>query len=343
MGSYFSAAGKMAAQAHAIALIGLMLSSAPGRAVDSARPISAPVACDDAPSCGSDIGPAQAQASYAGHGRRSLPATGRSASAMTERNLCDAVPLPGTAGDYFWAPAHELIGGEAALRQLLLRAASGAATGGHVIVETDTSTALERHLALCSVATVAGVTGPPRNCATVALIMPQQVWLRGGNPRQAVCVRSASFRNSGAIDLHYTVLSGADPRKVGTALLRAIEQGFGLSAEQEISNNNKGELDAIYIRATGALGDSRILGGGWREAIDFDGFILPKGERQLSVRGTVHALVCRQALGNIINYNGPSDAQRAAYASAFDAGIATAIRASGANCKKQDATTIECE
>lgn len=190
---------------------------------------------------------------------------------------------------------------------------------------------------------VAGVAGPPRACATVALLTPGQAWLRSDDAQHLSCPRSASFRNSGAIDLHYKVSSGADPGRLGQALLQAIQSRFGLAAEQEIARGAQGQLYSIYIRAAGTLGNSRILGGGWREALDFDGVIQPHGERELSVRGTVHALVCRQALGEIVQYSGPDNAQQAAYAAAFDAGIAAAIAAAGTGCKRTDANTIDCD
>lgn len=328
--------------------------------------IRAPVVCLGARSCGDDISLKHAKASYAKEGRgimldaRHIPVDQgewRPKSdkykyldlvgplkpvPMTDRHICyDSTAL----GDYyFWAPVDEFVDGKTALDKLLYMARTGETSNGYVVVESDGSTLDEQHLALCTVSSVAGVSGPPQDCVTVAILIPQQTWVRGGADNVGSCEVAADFRPSGGIDITYNVRIGVDLRKIGASLLNTIQKTFGLSAEQETFSFSEGTPPyAISIKATGALRDSNILGGGWREAVDFDVFIRSTGEKQLYVRGTVHALVCRQALGNIINYSGLSSAQQGVYADAFDLGVGEAIKASGTRCKKEDARTIICE
>jgi hypothetical protein len=232
--------------------------------------------------------------------------------------------------------------GAAALKVLRSRAQDGKPFDGYVIVESDKSTDSEQHLALCTVSQVSDAFGPPRQCVTVAIVTPNETWLRGGDRGLTSCYIMATFRNSGAIDITFNVQTKTNPLDVSAALLRVLKTDFDLSAEQEVSNARDGKLDAIYIRSSGSLRDSKILPVGWREALDFDLYIVPTKDG-ISIRGTAHALVCRQALGSVVDYRGLDDSQRAAYASALDSGVDLAIRSSCKKYQKQDAKTIVCD
>jgi len=151
----------------------------------------------------------------------------------------------------------------------------------------------------------------------------------------------ATFRNSGAIDITFDVNTKTNPLEISAALLRTLKTEFDLSAEEEVRKSNDGRIESIFLKSAGTLRNSKILQRGWREALDFDLFITPSKE-SIAIRGVARALVCRQALGSVVNYTVPDDSQRAVYASALDSGVSSAIKSVCLNYRQQDARTIIC-
>lgn len=249
---------------------------------------------------------------------------------------------------YYWAPTDQLQDGKAALAQLLKRARDGKwfdqRFGTYVIVESEGSAAEEQHLALCSVTRIGDVVGPPRDCETVAIITPDRAWLRAQtrqiNIGDFIQRTSYSVRLTGAIDISFDV-AHRNPLELSGSLLRTLKTDLGLSVLQEVSRAEDGSLQSIYLRAATPVRDSKILQSGWREALDFDILLRPQNNR-VDIRGTAHALVCRQALGDLIEYHGLDDAQRAAYAKALDGYVDAAIKAVCKNYIQRDAKTINC-
>lgn len=314
--------------------------------------IRAPVDCYDTSSCGEDISLEKAKESYTEHGeakifkRRDTVSTIAATlpfepTPILESHICDRAST--TAFYYFWAPIQQFKNGDNALQSLLLRARLGNVRNGYVVVEASKSTPEQKHIALCKAVVIGGISGPPRECVTVAILTSQETWVRGGDANQLTCAAQAFFRNSGVIDIEYTVTGRANPVHIAELIQRALEADFGLAVDRDISTDEKGKFLSAYIRATSSLRNSTILETGWREALDFDVYIYSLAENKFSVRGNVRALVCRQALGNIVDYQGPSAAQQGAYATAFDSGVEAAIRKSSKICKKIDAKTLICD
>jgi len=320
-----------------------------------------PVHCgnESAPSCGEDISLEEAKASF------EKVRNGETFFTATDHNVCAS---PTTTGFYYyWAPVERYVDGKAALELLQKRASTGLpfvrgmkarsdsntsvlektlervsldSPDERVIVESNLSTDTEQHLALCDVKVVGDAVGPPTDCVTVAIITPTETWLRGGDSPGG-CYAMATFRNSGTIDITFDVNTRGDPQMLSNALLRTLKYDLELQVDEEVTKAKDGKVESIYLRSAGSLRNSKILPRGWREALDFDIF-LSTDEGKIAVRGIAKAMVCRQAVGTLINYTGLDDSQRSLYANKFDSAVNEAIKSVCQNYRQQDAKTIFC-
>lgn len=155
---------------------------------------------------------------------------------------------------------------------------------------------------------------------------------------QEVVTTGATIRApTGLIDITFKVRTTVDPDMLIQSVLDVLQSEFNLSAVR------RGSFPGI--EAVSALRDSSILQPGWREAIDLSVIVEQdeEAENHYRVDGNVRAMVCRQALGSIVDYHGLSSAQQAAYAAAYDRGFEKAIFSAGRNCRKRDAQTILCD
>jgi hypothetical protein len=296
-------------------------------------------------SCGDDLTLADARETY-----KSVAGRGALES-MLEGHACEAEAL----GLHRWAPKERVKDGTIAFARFVEHVRDGRlfeqplphgvrSTGslGHVAVDSELSTATEQHLALCEVLRVGRAVGPPLNCVTVAIVTPAETWLRTVDPRwDGICPTSASFRSDGAIDIQFDVLTKSSPAPLSTSLVHVLQSELKLTAEQEVSMRN-GVANYIEIRSAAPLRNSQILPGGWREAIDFT-ISLFSVDAGVRISGTAHALVSRQAVGSLTQYQGMDDAQRTVYAQALDLKVNSAIRAACKNYRQRDARTILCD
>lgn len=316
--------------------------------------VTVPNDCNKTSSCASDISLIEIKNSYVREGKRIVtrPETKKdlsdidsisnfSAAPMLDRNICQSKKTIGHY--YFWAPMKAFNGWNDYLSSFSQRIRTGLASDGHIVVELAESAPGERHFALCDVTTVNDTSGPPRDCTTVAVATPGDLWVRGGNREQGWCLTSASFRNSGAIEIKFDLTFSGDPTNVNQAIVDTMKSSFRLSTSSDVSQDDHKQFESAQISAVGALRDSAILKGGWRESLEFDGYLARETKNLYSFRGAVHALVCRQAVGNIVEYHGLSSSQQASYAAEFDKQIGIALKKAGNNCIEKDSRTIICD
>jgi hypothetical protein len=320
-----------------VLLICLTCCTANSQATQSFRPaaIKAPVGCKDAgpiaASCGEDISLSDAQIS-----RR---ATSPRAKSMVLTDQCGESSVIGFY--YFWAPENELPDGEDNFRQLTKRLREGVIRNRIAIVQAAKSPAGEQHIARCDVVTVGAVSGPPRNCTTVAIVTRDKTWLRAAVPRD-ICLAAGEFRPSGAIDITFEIKTTIRAPEIASSIVRALENQFGLSASQQSNKTRDGSIAQAYIQSASALRDSKILTGGWREALDFD-LGVEQHEQRVGVHGTAHVMVSRQAVSQLTEYTGLSDSQRGIYLNALNDGIEQALLQVNTSCRRIDARNITCQ
>lgn len=250
-------------------------------------------------------------------------------------NLCDEQRTIGGEDEYFWAPVNQFTDGNATLETLLKMAKDGQAHDGHMVIGTASSTDQERHLALCAVASVRGSSGPPRACVTVAIVTPNATWLRGGYS-DSLCNAMAVSRPTGAIDILFEVVTPQGADTFSPALTRMMAD-MGLAFELQARTK-----DSLRLRSVAGLRTSTVLNGGWKEALDFDINLDRAGDR-IFVNGELHVMVCRQALGNLDQYQGLDDAQRSIFAQTFDSNVRAALKSSCKSVIERDAKTMTCK
>lgn len=260
---------------------------------------------------------------------------------VTDRDICEDPNEIGLKhGRYYWAPANKFIDGESVLKSLLDRATTGEIVNKTIILDSSEDLAHERRLARCNMRTIAGVAGLPSDCVTVAIIAPAGAWLRGGFD-SGFCECAAYIRPSGAIDIRFDIQTKADPQVFADQISKMMAADLGLVIEQTTQKSEGGQVESISIESQAGLRNSKILPAGWREALDFDVEVF-KAQDGVNLRGVAHALVCREALGNLSNYQGLDDVQRNAYATALDARVSQAIRAACPTFVAHDAKTVSC-
>ncbi len=260
-------------------------------------------------------------------------------------NVCDDEK---TLGWYhFWAPMEDFADGRAAFARLSQRAMTGQTFDGHVIVESNSSTKDRRHLALCEVITVSNVSGPPTNCVTVAIVGGGEIWMRGGNPHQSLCFSSASFRATGAIDIHWRIDTQRSPAELGAAILKMLSDSLGLTSKMQEERGSVGDVMSVDLTSAAAFQVSTVLPGGWRNAVDFDVQIYERqdasGAEWVSLQGVAHVLISKGNPSALVDYTPLSDAQKAIYAAALDSRIAEAIESVCRVHKEVDSDTIICK
>lgn len=260
------------------------------------------------------------------------------ASAATSHYLCE-----NDAVGYGWATLDLLSDGVAALAALRENASSGVPFGNFIVVEASESPPNEQHLALCEVRVVGDAVGPPKDCATVAIITPTVTLLRrGATSRSVMCLASASFRLGGAIDISFEVQTKLKLSAFSDSFARMLKDDLGLITEQQSDIGERGELRAISFRSTAPLRDSPILKNGWRESLDFD-LRLNLLSDKIGIQATTKPLVCRQASGQAVDYHGPTDAQKATYAMVLNDHVSRAIARSCKKFSPIDAKTVSCQ
>jgi hypothetical protein len=274
--------------------------------------------------------------------------------ALTDHHICERDQT--LSDNYYWAPPSELTNGKASLATLIFRAKSGKPfyrpekynednkefSKTSMIVESDTSTDNERHLALCEVTYINGKSGPPYNCVTVAILTPRETLLRAGFTNRLMCHESGAITKTGALRVFFNVTTANAPEKLVSSIIKTLSEKLELETEQEISKDRLGNISSVKIRSSSALRNSKILERGWREVVDFDIDIEPRSNL-LTIHGVGHVLVCRQALGSLFQYNGLDNNQQNLYLSAFHTRIEDAIKAMCTNYKKIDSSEVNCD
>jgi hypothetical protein len=315
--------------------------------------------------CAYDITPENAKLSYQ---KLQIELKERATKDVTqtsciEHNICSKLPELALYDNYcgvnhelfHWSLVSDVNNGSSALKTLIERAKNGLplhlnrqreseTNVDKMIIEGSVRNKKERHYALCEVLVVSNVVGPPRNCVAVALTTPNASWVRVRFPGMG-CPFAYSPRISGAIDIDFEIQTKNGTSHFINKIYETLRSTFDLSTKIDL-NKDHGYISSARIVATAGVRESKIIPGGWREALDFDLFIRDgskEGKSIVDVSGVAHALVSRQALGSLIKYRGLSDSERELYGRAFDSAIANAIAKSCKRYRLVDSGTIECD
>ncbi|MCX7219362.1 MAG: hypothetical protein NTY70_10645, partial [Burkholderiales bacterium] len=259
---------------------------------------------------------------------------------MTERHICDEFS---NFDNYLWAPSKDFKNGGDALVALQSHAQSGIPFNGYMVVETDTSLEAEQHLALCTVTQVLSAYGPPQQCATVALVTKNQVWLRGRNEQEAECSRrQRKLPQSalGAILLEITVTEGMTLSDAADVIKGVLLSDLEFETGSEIKKR-KGIVERINIRAGAQYAVSKILQDGWREIIDVT-LTVEDGDDGVSIAGEARPMVSRQALRDKKDYKGTDGFQDEQYKKTFLSKFIEALKNKCAKFQRIDSNTIKC-
>jgi hypothetical protein len=275
----------------------------------------------------------------------------------------------------YWAPLEEFEDGQVVLRSLISHGSSGvpfenltdkspstaSSSVEYLVAQSADSVAQERHLMLCETRIIASVAGPPRFCATVAILSPDRVWLRGSikpiacydgyelhsktdhsslGSRNGHEVAGNTARPTGAIDIQWNVLTKTPVSIFSKPIKDLLSSRLKMMVDQDIVSSGRGEVAVVHLTSTATLRNSSILSG-WREALDFD-IDLRQLPNQVTVSGTAHVAVCQQALGELVEYNGMTDAQRGTYAAALDRAVGDTLIAACRGAQQVDSKTIYC-
>jgi hypothetical protein len=149
-------------------------------------------------------------------------------------------------------------------------------------------------------------------------------------------------RLGGTIDIDFDVETKIEAKTLSDSLVRMLRDELGMIAEQDSQKATEETFAVVEVRATAPLRDSKILKGGWRESLDFDLSVI-KNNNKIAVHGIARPMVARQATGNLIEYRGPDDSQRATYAVALNKYIHDAIIRACAQSSEVDDKTITCQ
>jgi hypothetical protein len=307
--------------------------------------ILAPVRCDDAASCGEDITIEEAKLSSV---KTSAIRTDclKSHSGTPDTCFLKSAALGNICGKYYWARVEDYPDGNTVLTKLIALAENGKPFGvqgpnRYQIVQSATSLADETHLALCLVTEVSGLAGPPRNCATVAIITPEGTWLRGVDER--ACKKMPSFGiGGGAINIDFEIMTKKSPLLFANNLKDRLVDKLKLTSELNVFESSPGNVGTVTLRFTAPIGLSKILQGGWHDTFDFFvGFYREDGK--IVLRGAAHPMVCRQNLPNITQFSGLNNDQKSVYALFLDNEVAAAIQSLCKHYEKKDSKTIVCD
>jgi hypothetical protein len=309
-----------------------------------------PVDCSQedafAASCGDDLTIAEAKREYAtaagdGCARAVECGTRQLLYAATDGNACGEPTATGHL--YTWAPISEVVDGTAALERLKTRLADGLPFNEtYVVAESASGSDAETHIALCHVRTIKGISGPPAACATVAILRNDFSFIRAAKKLTSFdCPQAISITLGRSIKVDFNVQTALAIDSFVPPLARMLENGLGFSTIKRVAKGPDGSTLVTYFMATSPLRESKILKGGWREAIDFDLWISVERPGFIAVSAASKPMVNRLATG-FTEYHGPNEGQVAQYARTFNQEIEAAILTACATFSKQDAQTIIC-
>lgn len=308
--------------------------------------ILAPVGCDNAVSCGEDITVEEVK-------RLSVVASAIRTDCLKKHSeapdICalESAVLGNKCGKNYWARLEDYADGNAVLEKLIELAESGKPfhgwwPGGSQIVQSSTSPANEKHLALCRVIEISGIAGPPRDCATVAIFTPEGTWLRGVDQKACTKMATPNKGGAGGIDIEFEILTKISPLVFAKTLQDLFVSHLELVPELKVFEGPPGTVSTVVLRFVASPRESKILSRGWRERFDFQVNFYKKDDK-VRLEGTAHSLVSRLALGRLDQYQGPSETQLLTYARHLDAEVDAAIKSVCRNYKKEDLKTISCD
>jgi hypothetical protein len=332
--------------AQTIAISIVFASSAAANSFEAA--VKAPVNCSNGSSCGYDVDLSEVIDSA----KKYQTYLNQCDQKYKDKDKCmiEAAVYGNICGEprrfyYRWGRVDQILYGRRIIEELLGYAKSGEAYGvgadQQMFIQATKTPPNEQHLALCSVQVVKGAVGPPRKCTTVAIITPSSTFLRGGSDRGS-CFLSASIRlDTGIIDIQYNLTTTLDVEPFANSISRMLSDNLGLTVDSDVKRSDDGRIYNESLRSAAPLRDSKILTGGWRESFAFD-LEVGRDGKTIEVTGSSEPMICRQASGNLVDYQAPDDAQRGIYARALDTLVGDALIKVCHTYTKTDSKNIVC-
>lgn len=257
-----------------------------------------------------------------------------------------AYPIEGGCFPYHtWLPVELVSGAKSELKKFLSVAKKGSSYEGKFqIVGALEYVGEEQHLAVCTVTDIDGRHGPPKDCHTAVIVTPQQTYIRVLEvTRDAWCQTAAEIRASGAINIKFEISKLADASVLSEPFLDMLKTKLALSTEYDVRKSTEtGKIEEINFTSTTGLRDSKLIAGGWREALDFDVDVRTKDDGSVSIIGHTQPIISRYASGNLTEYHAPNDAQRSTYAKAFNDSVIEAINKACPSAVQLDDRRIQC-
>ncbi|MCX5855595.1 MAG: hypothetical protein NTZ24_13675 [Deltaproteobacteria bacterium] len=307
--------------------------------------VLAPVRCDNAVSCGKDITIEEAKRLSVVTSATHTDCLKKHPETLDTCSLKTAV-LSNECGKNYWAMVEDYPDGKAVLVKLIALAENGKPfhawwPGGSQIVQSETSSADEKHLALCRVTEISGIAGPPKECATVAIITPEGTWLRGVDEKACTKMPSLSIGGAGAINIEFEILTKKSPLLFANKLKDHLVPRLVLTPQLDVYGSPPASADTVILRFTSPIRDSKILKG-WRDTLDFT-VRFHRKDNKVFLSGIAHPMVCQQNRPNISEFHGLDHAQSETYAQFLDNEVAAAIQSSCRHYEKKDSKIIACD
>lgn len=296
---------------------------------------------EGAPSCGGGITLDEVRQSAKGLPEPWTPHTGFSLS----NNTCGIADPE--SYHYRWqefidkARAREILSKTIDMSEQAYSKTADAGDQKRIYVRASGTPANEHHIAACRSYMVRGLIGPPYSCSTVAIFTDGKAYLRRQSADTEACSVSYSSRPSGAIDIRFYLKTQKAPIVIGKSLKNLLRGHLALSVRQREAPSHERSNRSVQLIGTSGIRNSVVLASGWREVIDVRVNVEPR-QGDVQVRATVHVMVSRQAVANLNQYIGLSDAQRSEYAKTMDSLISQALRDACAQAHKVDDYIIKC-
>lgn len=213
---------------------------------------------------------------------------------------------------------------------------------GFIVAEASRVDGSEQHLVTCEVKVIEGLPGAPRDCYTAAIIAGSEVYIRVRPDWHGGCFVSGVFRPSGAIHFNFEVSNVSDIKPFSERIHDLLKKDFKFATEYKIYNSSDGAVTLARITATSGIRNTVFLDAGYREAMDLEVLLQPRGD-VLVVSASTQPMVSRTNTGKIKDLRGPDDNERQRYLEIIDAKLAAALMSGCTGAQQIDSLSIRCQ